>query len=139
MNEITIIGYYEEKFKGLGIIKNGLKTKLISALLNSDEDYSKPNELLCLSLVYCFYNTAKNILSIKKNNKLADVKIKISCNTLKDQQGFYFQIDLFCGIKTLSIVEIKEIMDLTHNKCPVSRIFNGYPHINFIPVLFEEL
>ncbi|WP_341266532.1 OsmC family protein [Candidatus Phytoplasma fraxini] len=140
MNQIKIIGYYEEKFKGLGIIKNGLKTKLISALLNSNEDYSKPNELVCLSILYCFYTTAKNILAIQNNNiSSSDIKIKILCNTLKDQKGFYFQIDLFFSIKTLSIPQIKEIMDLTHIKCPVSRLFHSYPHINLIPVLFQEI
>ncbi|MDC9031884.1 OsmC family protein [Columbia Basin potato purple top phytoplasma] len=139
MNEFQLIAYYETKFQDLGIIKNGLKTKLVSALMNNEEDYSSPSELLSLSLVCCFYKTAKKILDITKKDMSQNIKIKILCNTLKDQQGFYFQIDLFFSIKDLSLVEIKKIMDLTHKKCAVSRIFNNYPYINLNPVLFDKI
>lgn len=139
MNEFQLIAYYETKFQDLGIIKNGLKTKLVSALMNNEENYSSPYELLSLSLVCCFYKTAKKLLDITQKDMSHNIKIKILCNTLKDQQGFYFQIDLFFSIKDLSLVEIKKIMDLTHKKCPVSRIFNNYPHINLNPVLFDKI
>ncbi|MGI3136347.1 MAG: OsmC family protein [Candidatus Phytoplasma vitis] len=139
MNELKIIAYYEEKFKDLGIIKNGLKTKLVSALMNSEEDYSQPNELLSLSLIYCFYKTIKAITSIRKKDVAGKIKVKILCNTLKDEKGVYFKIDLFCGIQNLSITEIKELIDLTHQKCPVSRMFDTYPHFSLKPISFEEI
>ncbi|AYJ01121.1 hypothetical protein CWO85_01040 [Candidatus Phytoplasma ziziphi] len=139
MTELKIIAYHDEKFKDLGIIKNGLKTRLASALMNSEEDYSRPNELLSLSLICCFYKTIKAIASIRKKDVAGEIKVKILCNTLKDEKGFYFKIDLFCGIENLSILETKELMDLTHQKCPVSRMFDAYSHFILKSVLFEEI
>ncbi|QTX03245.1 OsmC family peroxiredoxin [Candidatus Phytoplasma luffae] len=138
MSGFQIIAYHEEKFQDIGIIKNGLKTKMVSPFMNDVDDYSKPNELFCLSLIFCFYKTATKIVSIRKGKPL-DVKVKILCKTLKDQKGYFFQIDLFCGIKDLSIEETKAITELTHKKCPISRLLEGYPQINLFSVSYEQI
>ncbi|MDV3196116.1 MAG: OsmC family protein [Candidatus Phytoplasma stylosanthis] len=139
MNKLQITAYYEDKFKDIGIIKNGLRTKLVSAFMNDNiQDCSSPKELFSLSLVLCFYKSAKKVL-ISKNKPTLDVKVKVLCDTLIDKKGYFFRINLFCGIQELSISEIKNIVEETHKKCPVSRILNDYHQFTVNSVEYNEI
>ncbi|TVY12204.1 OsmC family protein [Candidatus Phytoplasma pini] len=134
MNNLEIIVYYEPNFEDLGIIKNGLRSNLKSILTNNNGQYLSPKELFCLSLVICFYKT------IKKNFNMLDIKIKVDCKTCLDQQkNMYFNINLFCGIPDFSNDKIKEIMELAHKKCPISKMLNQYPYIKLYPVSYDEI
>ncbi|WP_050337172.1 OsmC family protein, partial [Candidatus Phytoplasma phoenicium] len=135
MSLLKIMAYHENKFNDIGIVKNGLKTKLTSALMNEPNNYTPPNELFCLSLVICFYKTMKKYLSIK-NNIFNDVSVQVLCQNCKDTQGFYFKIELLCGIANFSLEETHEIINLVHQKCPVSRMLNHYPHITLTPIAY---
>jgi uncharacterized OsmC-like protein len=137
-NELKLIVYFEKKLNDLVIIKNNLKTKLTSALLNNNEDYSSPKELFCLSLMICFYKTTKSYLSLEKKT-IEDIKVKVLCDVKKDKLGFYFKIDLFLGINNFSLEEIKKIMNLVHKKCPISRMLSEYKELNLIPYSYNEI
>ncbi|MEZ0180094.1 OsmC family protein ['Camptotheca acuminata' phytoplasma] len=138
MNELQITAYHEEKFQDIGIIKNGLKTKLVSVFMNDEASISTPDELFSISLLMCFYKTTKKILTLKKQKSI-DIKVKVNCNTVKDKEGYFFKIDLSCGIDGLTASETKEIMELTHKYCPVSKMLGDYHHFSFVPVTYEEL
>ncbi|MDO8168244.1 OsmC family protein [Candidatus Phytoplasma melaleucae] len=138
MSQTTIIAYHEHKLNSMGIIKNNLKTKLVSALLHNDANVSDPKELFCLSLVICFYKTITKYL--KTNNNLSnEVKVKVVCNSYKDDEGFYFAINLICGIQHLSLEQTQLIINKVHRKCPISRMLQTYPHIKLLSTLYEEI
>ncbi|MDV3157297.1 MAG: OsmC family protein [Candidatus Phytoplasma australasiaticum] len=130
-NQIEIIAYYEPKLQDIGFIHKGLKTKLTSTFANSSE-ISNPKELFCLSLLICFYKTTRKYLNH------SDFKIKILCNSCNDDKGFYFDINLVCGIKNLSLIEIQDIMNLVHQKCPISRMLNNYQYFKIKPILYKD-
>ncbi|MDV3182645.1 MAG: OsmC family protein [Candidatus Phytoplasma australasiaticum] len=130
-NQIEIIAYYESKLQDIGIIHKGLKTKLTSAFANSSE-ISNPKELFCVSLLICFYKTTRKYLNH------SDFKIKILCNSCSDDKGFYFDINLVCGIKNLSLTETQDIMNIVHQKCPISRMLNNYQYFKIKPILYKE-
>jgi uncharacterized OsmC-like protein len=136
MSQLKLIAYHEEKLNDIVIIKNGLKTKLESALANTNDTYSSdPRELMSLSLLVCFYRTTKKYLSSQKTH-LSDIKIKVLTSTYKDEQGFYFKLEVMMGIKDFSIEETTEIMNIVHTKCPVSRMLSDYPHFILNAVLY---
>ncbi|MDW3617889.1 MAG: OsmC family protein [Candidatus Phytoplasma pruni] len=138
MSQLKLIAYHDERLNDIGIVKNGLKTKLDSALTNANDNYSDPRELMSLSLLVCVYKTTKKYLALKKPH-LSDIKIKASTSTSKDEQGFYFKLELIMGIKEASVQETTEIMDTVHTKCPVSRMLNDYPHLILSAVLYESI
>lgn len=138
MSLLKIVAYHENQFNDIGILKNGLKTKLTSALMNDPNNYTSPKELFCLSLVVCFYKTMKKYLSIKQNLS-NDVSVQVLCKTCIDAQGFYFNIELLCGIDNFSLTDTHQIMKLVHKKCPVSRFLNQYSYITLTPVAYTDL
>ncbi|WP_235443187.1 hypothetical protein [Candidatus Phytoplasma pruni] len=66
MSQLKLIAYHDERLNDIGIVKNGLKTKLDSALTNANDNYSDPRELMSLSLLVCVYKTTKKYLALKK-------------------------------------------------------------------------
>lgn len=138
MSLLKIAAYHENQFNDIGILKNGLKTKLTSALMNDPNNYTSPKELFCLSLVVCFYKTMKKYLSMKQNLS-NDIIVQVLCNTCMDKQGFYFKIELLCGINNFSLTDTYQIMQSVHKKCPVSRLLNEYAYITLTPVSHTDL
>ncbi|KXT29314.1 osmC-like family protein [Candidatus Phytoplasma oryzae] len=130
--------YFEEQINDLLIIKDGLKTKVTTFLVNEKGNYSSPRELFCLSLGICFYKTVQKYLSSQKKI-FSDIKVKIVCETYRDDAGFYFNINLFLGIKDISLTEIEKIIHFADQRCPISKMLINYKYIKLIPCLFNEL
>ncbi|MDO7983783.1 MAG: hypothetical protein Q8764_02135 [Pigeon pea little leaf phytoplasma] len=79
-----------------------------------------------------FYKTTHKYLNH------SDFKIKVLCKSYIDKKGFYFDISLVCGIKNLSLEETKDIMNIIHQKCPISRALNNYQYFQIQPILYQN-
>ncbi|MDO8064276.1 hypothetical protein [Candidatus Phytoplasma bonamiae] len=91
------------------------------------------NPVIETQIIYLyFYKTTHKYLNHY------DFKIKVLCKSYIEKKEVYFDISLVCGIKDLSLDETKDIMNIIHQKCPISKILNNYQHFQIQPTLYQN-
>lgn len=105
----------------------------------TDTEGLNPEELVSLAWSTCLNATIKALLEQKKLGDL-DSRVEVTTELHKESTptGYYFQVTAKCAIKDLEMNKVRTIIELAHERCPVSKLIGQAKTVEVNIVEWEQ-
>lgn len=116
---------------------NGNDSNPVITELNKEINNNDPKALLASSWAICLNETAKFLTKDLKLN--IKTKVVVTAHINKENKQLYFKLKAYMGILEKSENYTLEILNKSHERCPVSKIIKEYEHISLKAISYEDI
>lgn len=100
-------------------LKFGLKPPLKADNMNTNAE-----QLVASAWAACMHSTLRFLLSLDKKTNKSEVLVEVDLVLDREIKEYFFNLHGYIYIEDMTTSEIDHYLNLTHQKCPVSKLIN---------------